>query len=328
MRLRFKADYRTLLWALAMPIVAIAQYWDPRLEKWLLPVTFYLAMAAGTIAHNHNHTPTFTKKPLNTFFGAYISVFYGYPTFAWVPTHNLNHHKWVNKPGDATITWRHTNRVSLFVALSYFFVSAYYQSVPIREYIKKARAKNPELFRRIVGQYVTWLGVSFAFLALGLALHPWKQALQLFVCVTFLPQMFGTWTMMFFNYQQHLHCDPWSKHNHSRNITGRVFNFLVFNAGLHTAHHENAGTHWSELPKVHAKLAPHIDPMLLQYSFWWYLTKQYILGPFLPSLRSHQLGRAPWDVPDAAPAAMKDAAKAMKIDAVDALVEGTNATMA
>ena len=57
----------------------------------------------------------------------------------------------------------------------------------------------------------------------------------------------GSYSMMWFNYMQHVHCDPWSKYDHSRNITGRIFNFIVFNNGLHTVHHFNAATHWSEL---------------------------------------------------------------------------------
>jgi hypothetical protein len=47
-------------------------------------------------------------------------------------TRNMNHHRHMNRPGDATITWRYTNRHNLFVALTYFFVSSYFQSRPIK----------------------------------------------------------------------------------------------------------------------------------------------------------------------------------------------------
>lgn len=40
-----------------------------------------------------------------------------------LPTHNLNHHKLVNRRGDATITWRYTNAHNVWGAGSYFFVS-------------------------------------------------------------------------------------------------------------------------------------------------------------------------------------------------------------
>src|SRR5678816_842971 len=109
MFLRYPADRRTLAWAVAMPVVALLPYLRPELAVWLCPLSCYLALSAGVIAHNHNHTPTFRDRKLNGAFGNWLSIFYGYPTFAWVPTHNLNHHKFVNKAGDATITWRHTN---------------------------------------------------------------------------------------------------------------------------------------------------------------------------------------------------------------------------
>src|SRR3954464_7822088 len=170
MGLRNRADYRTLLWALAMPLVAGAQYLRPGLLPYLSPLSCYLALAAGVIAHNHNHCPTFRNRRHNALFGNWLSIFYGYPTFAWVPTHNLNHHKFVNKAGDATITWRHTNRHNALVASTYFFVSAYYQSEPIKAYIRKARRDNRALFRQIIWQYVIWGGAHAVLIGLAVAL--------------------------------------------------------------------------------------------------------------------------------------------------------------
>ena len=150
MLLRYTSDRRTLAWAVAMPIVALIPYLRPELAVWLWPLSAYLALSAGVIAHNHNHTPTFRDRKLNGVFGNWLSIFYGYPTFAWVPTHNLNHHKFVNKAGDATITWRHTNKHNALVAATYFFVSSWYQSEPIKDYIQKAKEKNPDLYRTIM----------------------------------------------------------------------------------------------------------------------------------------------------------------------------------
>ena len=74
-----------------------------------------------------------------------------------------------------------------------------------------------------------------------------------------IPALFAKWSMIFINYIQHVHADPWSEHNHSRNFVGKLGNWLVFNNGLHTAHHESAGLHWSKLPEAHAKIAHLID---------------------------------------------------------------------
>lgn len=323
---RHAADYRTLLWALMMPAVLVAQYLDPKLLPYLAPVSFYLAMAAGTIAHNHNHCPTFKNRKMNGFFGTWISLFYGYPTFAWVPTHNLNHHKHVNREGDATITWRHTNRNVWYVALSYFFVSAYYQSGPIKEYIAKAKRSNPALYRHVMRQYAVWISWLLLTLCAAVVMHGWGTGLKLYLLTVAGPSFFGMWSMMWFNYMQHVHCDPWSEHDHSRNITGRVFNFLVFNNGLHTIHHENPGAHWSKAYELHAKIADKIDPRLNQPSFWWWVIRGYVIPAFLPSLETKQIGRAPFDPPVDAKPLMRS--KGPMTDSVDALEAGNNAQMA
>jgi fatty acid desaturase len=318
---RYTADYRTLLWAFFMPVVALSQFARPDLLVYLSPLSFYLAMSAGVMAHNHNHCPTFKSRGMNQAFGCWLSVFYGYPTFGWIPTHNLNHHKLVNKAGDATITWRHTNRHNALVAFTYFFVSAYYQSEPIKAYIKKARKSNRALFRQIVWQYVIWAGTHVVLISLAIAMLGVGLGLKVWLFALGLPAFFSLWTMMFFNYIQHVHTDPWSSHNHSRSFTSKLLNFLLFNNALHAAHHEQAGAHWSTLPALHAKIADEIDPALRTKSFWWFCIKQYLLAPVFPRLGTHQIGRAPFDSPtgDAGP---------LKTDEVDAVESGVNAVMA
>ena len=297
LRPRFSADYRTIAWVLTMPLVVAAAYARPDLLPWLSPVSFYLALAAGVIAHNHNHCPTFANKRVNGVFANTLSVFYGYPTFAWIPTHNLNHHKLVNREGDATITWRYTNRNDALVATTYFFVSSYWQSDPIKAYLRKARASNPRLFRQIVTQYVVWAGSQFGMLGVAWALHGARRGTVVWLFSMGLPAFFSLWTIMLFNYFQHVHCDPWSAHDHSRNFTSKLTNFLLFNNGLHTAHHESAGAHWSTLPALHAKLERDISPSLNLRSFWGYVVRQYLLAPLVPSLGTRQIGRAPFDPP-------------------------------
>lgn len=301
MRPRFAADNRTLLWMFVLaPSVVAIQFARPELISRLWWVSCYFAIAAGVIAHNHNHCPTFANKRVNGWFGNWLSLFYGYPTFAWIPTHNLNHHKFLNTEGDATITWRFTNRHNVFVAATYFFVSAYYQSYPTKAFLEKTKDKNPAFYRRIVLQYVFWIGGYVALLALALALHGMKTGFFVFATVIAVPALVSLWTIMLFNYEQHVHTDPWSKHDHSRNFVSPTLNFLLFNNGLHAAHHESPGLHWSKLPEVHAKIAPQINPVLNQTSVWWYWFCQYLLAPLVPSLGTVQLGPGPDHPPNGA----------------------------
>ncbi len=294
---RNPADYRALVWVLLAPALVAAQFADPDLVPYLSWLSCYFALACGVIAHNHNHCPTFADKRVNNAFGMWLSLFYGYPTFAWVPTHNLNHHRYVNTEGDATITWRYTNRHSLWVALTYFFVSSYYQSEPINAYIKQAKAKNPKLYRRILAQYAVWIGAYALSFLVAVSLHGLRTGAYVWTFSLLVPALFALWTIMLFNYDQHAHTDPFSEHNHSRSFVSPVLNYLLFNNGYHGVHHEHAGVHWSRLPELHAAVAHKIHPDLVQRSLWWYWCKQYFLAPLIPSLGTIQLGPGPMNPP-------------------------------
>lgn len=304
---RVTADYRTILWIVLATALAAAQYAFPSLAPYVWPISCYFALACGVIAHNHNHCPTFENAKANHFIANWISIFYGYPTFAWIPTHNMNHHKYVNRAGDATITWRHSNKHTLFIAATYFFVSSYWQSVPIRSFIVKAREKNGPLYRQIVFQYVFFATTHIALAYLAIALYGLRAGLFLYCMAFLLPAFSALWTIMLFNYEQHVHTDPWSDFNHSRNWDGRLLNFLLFNNGLHAAHHETPGTHWSKLRPVHEKLAPYIDPRLIHRSMWGYFFRQYVVAPFFPAFGTQQVGRAPSDPPDGRPSSLQTA---------------------
>jgi beta-carotene hydroxylase len=318
MQLRYRADIRTLMWTCVLaPGLVGLQYARPDWVPYLAWVSCYFAIASGIVAHNHNHSPTFKSKRANAIFGNWVSLFWGFPTFAWIPTHNLNHHKYVNTAGDATITWRFTNSHNALVAATYFFVSAFYQQGPTAEFLAKTKSKNPAFYRRILGQYAFWAGGYVAAFVLAVVLHGWKTGGYVFLFSVAIPAVVALWTVHLFNYDQHVHTDPWSKYDHSRNFVSPVLNFLLFNNGYHTAHHENAGLHWSKLPEAHAKIADNVHPDLKQKSVWWYWFKQYVLAPFVPSLGTVQMGRGPFNPP----AGELNIASA----AVDLGEEGTNA---
>lgn len=320
MGLRNLADIRSVLWVVIAAALVGLQIAKPELAPYLFWVSCYFALACGVMAHNHNHCPTFKNKQSSELFGIALSVFYGYPTFAWIPTHNLNHHKFVNKAGDATITWRYSKKHSFWVALIYPFVSGYYQSAPTKEFIDKAREKNPKLYRRILTQYFVWVGAHLSLLGISIAVNGFRVGLVTWVLCCFIPAVFALWTIMLFNYEQHVHTDPWSEHNHSRSFTSPTLNFLLFNNGYHAAHHEYPGVHWTKLKELHYEMAKDIDPQLMQTSVWWYWFKQYALAWAIPSLGSTQVGRAPYDPPEGA-------SMDLTSGSVEAEEMGTNAAM-
>lgn len=289
-------DYRTLLWMFVFAPLLIAAHWiRPQFGWWLLPFSCYFAIAAGVIAHNHMHRPVLHAKWANELFSAWISILYGYPVFAWLPTHNLNHHKLLNRRGDATITWRYTNRHNAWVASTYFFVSAYFQSAWIQDYIRTAFREKPAVFRRIVWQYVVTFGVHAAAIAVATSHYGVRRGLWIWALSLGTPAFSALWTIMLFNYCQHVHTDPWSQHDHSRNFEGCLLNFLLFGNGFHTVHHEQPSLHWADAAQEHAKIRNLIDARLCERSMLWFFVRQYLLAPFLPRLGTVQIGRAPFD---------------------------------
>jgi len=296
MMLRRREDYRTLFWMLVCAPALILLHWTkPQLGWGLLPASCYFAIAAGVIAHNHMHRPTLHSKLANELFSAWISILYGYPVFAWLPTHNLNHHKLLNRRGDATITWRYSNEHTLWIAATYFFVSAYFQSAWIADYVRAARRDKPALFRRIIGQYVITFGVHAAAIAAAFAAYGARRGLAVWALSMGVPAFSALWTIMLFNYCQHVHTDPWSKHDHSRNFEGRLLNFLLFGNGLHPVHHEQPSLHWADAARAHARIRHLIDPRLREPSMLWFFVRQYLVAPFWPRVGTAQIGRAPFE---------------------------------
>lgn len=277
--LRYKADRRTLAY-MAVTTGMFFLLWNlPSFNFWLYPVYLFLSVAVTVIAHNHNHLPIFRNSTLNSLTDYWLTVFYGFPAFAWIPTHNKNHHALNNKEGDYTITYRLTENNHLLMLLFYPTMSSYYQQKPIRDYLKMLWGTDRKKFWLCAFQYVAlvlWIGVALFI--------NWKKAL-LFVII---PQQFGLFSVLVFNYVQHVHADEESPVNHSRNFTG-FLNVMLFNNGYHTIHHDKSGTHWSKAPELHAAIADKIDPSLNERSFWWYIFRVYFLGAFIPKFRTHSM---------------------------------------
>lgn len=279
MRLRFNADRRALVWALLLfPVLPAVSYVRPALAPYLLPLGLYLAYCAGVLAHNHNHSPVFLSKRQNSLYSAWLSFFYGCPLFVWVPTHNQNHHRYLDGPGDATRTSAHAPRDSLWAALSYPSRSAFAQAPAIWQYALAARSRNPARFRQIVFETSSVVLGHGAALALAVSCYGTAKGAFLYACAFGIPAAFAAWAMMFTNYVQHVGCEHTSADDHSRNFVSRWMNWLVFEAGYHTVHHEHPGIHWSAYPALHAWREARIAPHLNQSTILSYCLARYVLG--------------------------------------------------
>lgn len=278
--LNHKADRRTVAYMVIITALLVVNWLQPSYNWALSLVQCAMAIPVAVMAHNHNHLKTFRFKPLNVFMDYWLTCFYGFPVFAWIPTHNQNHHRLTNKPGDYTITYRYSEKNNLATLLSYPTISGWFQQIATRQWLSTMKAKKPRTYWYALSQWavlIAWVGTALAL--------DWKNALLYVV----LPQQISLTVVLIFNYIQHVHADEQSEWNHSRNITGWGLNFYLLNNGLHTAHHVNPMTHWADLPAEHARIEHLIDPRLNEPSFWGYFVKAYILGPFSDRFATHSM---------------------------------------
>lgn len=278
-RLRNNADVKSLAYMFITTSLFIAQWLWIGMNPFTYAAYLFLSVAVSVMTHNHNHLPMWHNKNLNLLTDWWLTVFYGFPIFAWIPTHNKNHHRFNNREGDDSITYRISEKNNFLTLVSYPTISGYYQQRAIKEYLKEMKTKNKEKFYIAISQYailLLWIGTAF-FL-------DWHKAL-LFVII---PQQVSLFSVLIFNYVQHVHANEESEWNHSRNFTG-FLNYMLFNNGYHTVHHQTAGLHWSKVPEAHKKIEHNIDPILLERSFWWYIFRSYILSLFIPKYRTNSM---------------------------------------
>ena len=133
-----------------------------------------------------------------------------------------------------------------------------------------------------------WLGSWALLLSLD-----WQKALLLVI----VPQLHGLHWLLATNYLQHAHADgrPLTRGqrldsatplNYARNFEGWV-NPLLFNIGLHTAHHERPQAHWSELTRLHSEhYRQRVAPALNEGGLLPYMARVFVLGTIWPPART------------------------------------------
>jgi fatty acid desaturase len=291
MRPRFAADYRTLFWVFMLfPLVPALGLARPALALWLLPVQLYLAYSAGVLTHNHIHCSVFAGRRANAFYGAWLSVFYGCPIAFWIPTHVVNHHQFSNTEADVTRTHRRSSEHNLRQASAYTLASGYWQLPLVKRYVREAYRKRGRRFRELVLQGSALVIAHAALIGIAVALHGAGLGLGVYVLTFGGPVLLAPSFMFFTSYMQHVHCDPASADNHSRNFVGALANWFVFAAGYHTVHHEHPSTHWSQYPALHAARSASIHSDLKVRSLLHFWVENYLLRTFSTRFGTRQLG--------------------------------------
>ena len=264
--LAYREDRRTVVIAglnLAMIAVPYAVTL-PRL--WYVPfvaIGGLLSFSSWAIIHNHIHVRTFRARWLNDALSLLLGVTVGHPPTGLVLTHMMNHHVHIggvedwSRPANAGAGWGGMR------LLRYAFVT------PVRMAQGRAAVDAPRLPVMLERQRSRERWFVYTLAIVALVLRP-----ATFLAFTLPIWVAGTLIFLGINLLQHDACDPDSATEHSRDFTGRVINFLFFNGGYHTVHHDRPGLHWSRLPAEHRRVVPDREdtPSLLGH-----LLREYLL---------------------------------------------------
>ncbi|MDR2324352.1 MAG: fatty acid desaturase [Acidovorax sp.] len=292
-RLRHVRDWQSLAYMAAFPLL-VAWQWMYGFHWLLYGLLLFLTLGVGVMHHNHTHLRMWHGRWANRATDYWLTLLQGHPTFVFWPAHVGNHHRFRHGPRDIARTYRpefggDTNH--LWGYLVHPLQAAWVLYPLFIDWLARLRVHGPGAFRYCMGQYALWLS-SWA----GLLLLDWRKAL-LFVIV---PQLHGLHWLLATNYLQHAHADgrplsraqrksPGTALNYARNFEGLV-NPLLFNIGLHTAHHEHPQTHWSELTRLHAAhYRSRVHPKLNEGGLLPYMGRVFVLGLFWRRARTQPL---------------------------------------
>jgi len=269
--LRYTEDRRTLLFVAAHFVcIALAWVWNP--TGWQALVAA-IALGASSyqcavITHNTVHCPVFWRRRWNRVFQVILTHTYGHPVSTFVPGHNLSHHKYVETARDVMRTTKVRSRSNLINMLLFYPTVAPAILKNDGVFASGMKSRNPRWYRQLMVETAALVLTSVVLLAID----PWR-----FLVFWLLPHFAGGWGIISTNMLQHDGCDVNHRANHSRNFTGRIFNWLLVNNGFHGVHHEEPTLHWSLIPEAHDRLIkPYLHPNLDEPSLFLYIMKAFV----------------------------------------------------
>ena len=279
--LRYRADRRTLFFV-ALYFFLLAGLWftvdpawiaDPGRVGFVLVPLACLAVLSfmGAVAtHNAVHCPVFRRRWHNKVFQVILTLTYGHPVSAYVPGHNLSHHKHTQTRKDVMRTTKARFRWNLLNGLLFPVLVGPSIVKGEQAYFKAMKTRLPRWYR----QYQIELAIFWT-VQIGLLVIDWQRGLLFWL----VPHLYAQWGIVTMNLLQHDGCDGESRYNHSRNFVGKLVNWWTYNNGYHSIHHDHPGLHWSLAPEAHARAyTGHIHPNLEQASLALYIFRAYGLN--------------------------------------------------
>ena len=225
------------------------------LPLWLLAAVWvavlYLRTFAPFIQHNHAHLPVFNSRALNVLYDVLLAQNTGYATALWELQHNRGHHRHFLEPEKdvATVNYPGTNTP---MPRWYYAVrgNLTIHRDAIRIGLDERRSNRKSLLPKLSFE----LFVQTAITAVGLWISPWLT-LAFFVVPNALSALLVWWQ----SYPHHHELPTESIYTASITDDTGFYNWMTFNIGHHTAHHEKPTLHWSLLPPRTERIRHLID---------------------------------------------------------------------
>lgn len=227
-----------------MFVVDLVIYATVNSPLWLFAWTVLGIVPKGYICawnHHHQHTAVFGPALLNRALEIMYALQTGVTTHTWLLHHTIGHHNnYLDQEKDES-RWLGDDGAPMGVVKYTLLtgVTAYPRALEVAR-------KYPKL-RRVM---LTMLLVTALVLA---GLIAWRPVPALFVFV--IPMVISLFITTWATHSHHTGNSTDSHFVACNNIVHRGYNILSGNLGYHTAHHYKPGVHWSELPKLHDKIA-------------------------------------------------------------------------
>lgn len=268
-------DIQSVFYLLFFPSLILFQ-WQLDSINWVLyGITCILTLSISSINHNIGHVPMWNNRLLNHITEYVAGTLQGAPLFLFKTVHIDSHHRYNQGQEDATRVSRAGDHNHLIGYITYPAFSIGPVRLLRNDYLS-GLSYSSAAFRKVIIQH------ALLFLVWGIGLSfDWQRTLILIV----IPQLIGIHFLMASNYLQHAHCEVGSEYNHSRNFTGKLFNFMFLNVGYHTAHHLQDRIHWTELPALHEQIQDNIKPELCKSSFIGYILYDLGIKPVFQAIQ-------------------------------------------
>lgn len=275
MRLRHRADRLAIAYFSAYIALVIANGQLASGGLWV--VTFasaILAIGLTNIAHHHAHRSMWRHRSANRATDIVLSAVIGVPMFVFPASHIRTHHRGLTRGTDTTHPSRLGTDNHFLGMLAHPLRVLPIVGPDLATFIARG-IRRPSTRALVIAQ----IAAPIALAAVLVAIDPYRWAMTVLI-----PQLIGIHVLLAANYFQHAHTEPTAPFTHSRSFTGAV-NYVWFNIGYHAAHHEWPRAHWSELPALHARLAPSIPAHLMEPRFLAYVWRTLIVLPIATGRR-------------------------------------------